>query len=461
MLKYCYFPILLLSVLAFLACETRMTGGSDEQTNAVAGLLLGPDQKPVSGVEIAARKISGNLIPEEVATLDTTASDGSFTLRIKETGEYGISAEKDSFLYYQVLNVTRDTLDLSAVLKPQSTLSGTLHLREDSAAAFVEMRIPGSPWKTRTDAFGAFEFEKVPEGEFTVFVVSPDYLRYTNISYRLSVSEGKTLFSGPYNDIEPSIGPDGKPNSVGYSPSFAPWVLPLSTEFALSGWWTMDAFGTGIGDMRTISDARSYTDPALVYGEAFLEESPQGKALVLKNFSDFAVVENDRGVLDSATAFTVEAWVYVDSLGLVVDYYRKNIVGKLGFGGAAGGDIFTLAVVGDVCGVNREDGAFAFFLADGSGMDFICENAAVDSEPVKTGEWIYLAGTWDGNEIRLYRDGVLAATAPTVVKILLPSPEPLFFGKEDLSIKIDNVRWSRVALEPIDVTFRYRQGDSL
>ncbi|MDR1759082.1 MAG: hypothetical protein LBR60_00990 [Fibrobacter sp.] len=464
MLKRCYLLMLLLSVTVFFACETFMAGGSDEQTNAIAGLVLGPDQKPVSGVEVAARSISGNHSPEEIVALDTTASDGSFTLHFEKSGTYGVSAEKDSLLYYFVLDVTeQDTFRLNAVLRPQNTLSGTLYLREDSVAAFVEMRIPGSPWKTKTDASGNFEFEKVPEGQFEVFVISPDYQRFTSVSYWLSVSEKDALSSGPFENHENFIGNrDSLPASsplLGYS-SLSNWFLPLSSEYALVGWWAMDVFGAGAGNTKTISDSRSHTDPGLVYGDAFLEKSPQGKALVLKKASDFAVVENDRGVLDSATVFTVEAWVYVDSLGSVVDYYRKNIVGKLGFGSEIDGDIFTLAVIGNTCGIKQE-GVFAFFLADGTGMDFTCQNAAVDSRPLKTKEWIYLVGTWDGSELRLYRNGVLAAKTSTAIRVLAPSSEPLFFGKEDLSLKIDNVRWSRVALDSTDVIFRYRQGGSL
>ncbi len=65
---------------------------------------------------------------------------------------------------------------------------------------------------------------------------------------------------------------------------------------------------------------------------------------------------------------------------------------------------------------------------------------------------------WDGSLISLYRDGNLVSTmASTFEKLSTSSDVALYFGKENMSIKIDEVRWSTTAITAADVFYRYNE----
>ena len=51
---------------------------------------------------------------------------------------------------------------------------------------------------------------------------------------------------------------------------------------------------------------------------------------------------------------------------------------------------------------------------------------------IQDGEWHFLAGTWDGNDIKLYIDGELEAEMPCKGK-LIPNNDPLFIGARGAS----------------------------
>lgn len=128
-------------------------------------------------------------------------------------------------------------------------------------------------------------------------------------------------------------------------------------------------------------------------------------------------------------------------------------MGKLGFGADDDHDVFSLALVDGGCGV--EDARLAFFLADGSGDSLSCGNAAVSEKRIELGSWIHLVVVYDAGTIRMYENGNLVAEKETDIKLLGGSDEPIFFGKESLNIKLDDVRLGKNAITSADVLYRY------
>ena len=149
-----------------------------------------------------------------------------------------------------------------------------------------------------------------------------------------------------------------------------------------------------------------------------------------------------------------EAWVEIDSVLTNDSAYRKNIVGKLGFGSDADQDVFSFALVKDECGVEGEP-VFAFFFADGLGDTLSCNSAVVSKRKVEFGKWVYVTAVFDGKRLSLYLDGALAATRTVEVEKIGVSSESIFFGKEAINLKLDDVRFGVKALTASDVQYRY------
>ncbi|HOG68531.1 MAG TPA: hypothetical protein PK366_04065, partial [Fibrobacteraceae bacterium] len=52
-------------------------------------------------------------------------------------------------------------------------------------------------------------------------------------------------------------------------------------------------------------------------------------------------------------------------------------------------------------------------------------------------------------------NGAFVASRGVSVDVLTPSIESLYFGKENLNFRLDEVRWSTVAISASDVLYRY------
>ena len=216
----------------------------------------------------------------------------------------------------------------------------------------------------------------------------------------------------------------------------------------MAGYWTFESVNENIA-----ADVRGISGNAVLYGDATLKAGRDaGKAIHFESASDFAIVENDKGVLDSAKAFTVEAWVNIQSLQSD-SAFVKNIFGKLGFSDSA---VFSLSVLQDTCGI--QGSAFGFFIAQGSGESLRCESAAIGNSAVELDRWNYLAASWNGDTAKLYVNGNLEASVATDFNVLVRENSiPLYFGKENLTISIDEIRLSTTAIEASDARYRYQE----
>ena len=469
---------LFLSVLALFACTK--VAGTDEETNSIAGVMADATGSPLKGVSVSAHTTSLALYADTTTYSDTTDKEGRFALNIRTQGTYGITAITDSSAYYSVVQFAGEPVELGARLHVMDSIEGTIWVRPDSVAIGAFVVIPGSPWKTETDANGHFSLKHIPIGNYFVAVKSPSpgYVMdsYYWISLQADVIAADTAnvdttsVDSSVVDTIKSTGPlSSNKADVQFLESSADylaavsvampsinWVLPLSPEYAIAGYWPMDYLTSTGTNTSGFNDAHGFTGVATAYGASLDSgRTGYGFALALKNADQFAVIENDGGALDSATAFTVELWVYVKDLleGSEDSVYSKNIFGKLGYSDTS---VFSLAVIKGMCGA--EEASVAFFLADGSGTPLNCESVVVDENPLKLNTWVNLVAVWDGSTMVLYRDGALAGSVSTTIKKLSTSKNvALYFGKENLNIKIDDVRWSTTAITFADVFYRYNE----
>ena len=466
-----------LAGLHFVACTTEVANGVSEETNTVAGILLDGSGKAVAGVPVCARHYK----LDTISVVDTTDSEGKFGLAISRQGQYGLSASKDKLAYYGTINYDGSEVNVSATLEKTGKVEGKIFLHQDTSTAGIKVYIPGSPWETETDEKGSFSLKNVPVGVLPLLAKSPDPIHYVDAVYVVSVAQKSTSFRGPiptgmFEYFAQSTVEEENADTTGKSKSStdpdsaeentvtpvddivntvdavvaARLQFPLSPEYGLRSWWPMDYLADAGKGTKRVSDARGGTDGILLYGVDSLEEGATEKALALYGSDQFGVIESDKSVLDSAKALTLEAWIHVEKPGS--KNYRMNLIGKLGFGSSEDSDVFSLALVQGEC--DRKNVSLGFFIADGSSNTLACEDAAfVDYELFD--EWVYVTAVWDGNSSALYINGVKAAEKAVSVTQIGVSSEAIFFGKEDVNLKLDDVRLSTSAIGEADVLYRY------
>lgn len=441
------------SLMGLSACSTEVAGGVSEETNTFAGVLVDSEGRSVAGVAVMARHIN----MDNLVYTDTTDDSGKFAFPLNKHGIYGISAKSDSLALYKTVRYSGQKIEnRSLELSEVTSFKGRVVLDSSLMGKGVVAYLPGTSWYAEADSVGQFEFKDIPVGSYAVLVKSPDPIRYVDAAYQLQAGKDDATLLGPMPTSDDNVFvSDG--DSLGFNFGSADSAeknviqLPLSTEYGLFCWWSMDNMATE-GGQRILRDSRGHADGILLYGDAKLVDGVFGKALALRGAEQFGVVESDNGVLDSVDQFTIELLLQLDSVN-TGSGYRRNIMGKLGFGADDDHDVFSLALVDGGCGV--EDARLAFFLADGSGDSLSCGNAAVSEKRIELGSWIHLVVVYDAGTIRMYENGNLVAEKETDIKLLGGSDEPIFFGKESLNIKLDDVRLGKNAITSADVLYRY------
>ncbi|OVE74450.1 hypothetical protein BVX94_00230, partial [bacterium B17] len=137
---------------------------------------------------------------------------------------------------------------------------------------------------------------------------------------------------------------------------------------------------------------------------------------------------------------TVEGWVYLDS-ALNATLFDKSDGANSGY--ALGAD---------------SQGRAYFWCGDG-----FVKVQATGNMPLRSGQWHHLAGTYDGNDVKLYVDGMLMASAALdAVNADMDAGNALigedFGGANNLDGKIDEVAvWDR-ALTSAEIADHYAAG---
>lgn len=427
-----------------VACSTDVAdGGVSEETNTLAGVLLDGD-KPVANTIVTAQYTS----VDTIQFVDTTDEKGAFKMPLRVYGTYALSSVSDTLAAYTTVNYQGTKREVNLSLSKALSFEGRLTLDDEEKVGGAELYLPGSPWTATADSVGHFELKNVPAGRFALFVNSPDPMRYVNAAYVIDLSEKDVSFAGPFPTSVVQSAVLGE--VAERSDEDLELALPLSPEYGLISLWSMDYMSESDGVKYTM-DSRGRMGKMVLYGMDELVKGYSGKALPLDSAKSFGVVEDDNGVLDSATAITLEVIIQIDSLDDSASY-RRNVVGKLGFD-ENDKNVFSFALINKECGADEP--AVAFFIADGSGDSLSCENAVVSKAHVDYGAWSNYAVTWNGTKLSLYKNGVLDAEKNVSVQMLEPSDEPVFFGKEDINVKLDDVRLGAKAISSADVLYRY------
>lgn len=424
-----------------LACgEVHMSGGVSEETNTLAGSLSNS-----SGTALARSVVTAALVAEgDTATyVDTTDFNGYFSILVP-SGVFAVSALSGSEMAYALVRLSGADGSVKLATDSLFDVSATILLSDSSAAEGAKVSLPGTDIYAVADASGKASLS-IPQGNFALQVSSPN-ADFEDVYVAVVGSE----LYGPYPvsiAIDSVAGLEHLENSPAAS---LVWALPHWDSLGLVAEWTFDELaGTASPYVSEGEGGDLY-----VYGSGTLVAGLSGMALSLSGASDFAVWESDGGALENATAFSVEAWLSLEE-PTDTAAYRRNIVGKVGFGGDTDSSVFTLALVNGVCDVTEP--RIALFVADGSGMELSCENAVLDTSAPDFGTWTYYAAAFEEGVLKLFRDGFLVAEAETAVQTLGSSGEALYIGKEELALKIDALRLSLDALDEAEAFVRYYQ----
>ncbi|MBR3852762.1 MAG: hypothetical protein IKJ76_12145 [Fibrobacter sp.] len=431
------FAGLLFAALAWVGCsDNEVAGGVSEETNTIAGILVDKKGAPVVSAMVYCKSVDA----DTVTSSDETDSKGKFSLPVKRFGNYGISATVDSLAYYEVVKFMGKDVELNtATLTETADISGRVMLRDDSTSAGIVVRIPGSSWTATTDSLGFYKLEGVPAGKTTLQVIPADLTRFVKVEHEVNVGA-----------LAGAKGTD----SV---------MVPLSMEYGLRSWWAFSAVGNE-GPVDFVSDSRSWTAGMKLYGNpewgGFVSNEGTSNyigAVHFKGASQFGVVEDDRGILNDATGFAVEVVLQVDKVLDTAATYRKNLVGKLGFGSEDDQNVFSFAVVKGECSADKP--SFAFFMADGSGDSLSCKNAVVSKDTLEFGKRYYLMATWNGKTVSLYENGKKVGETDVPFEKILPSEESIFVGKESLEFSLEDLRISVEPLNEADAEFRNKSHE--
>ena len=151
-------------------------------------------------------------------------------------------------------------------------------------------------------------------------------------------------------------------------------------------WWsanghTLDLVGDNDGVLQGDS---GYTDGMV------------GKALSFDGVDDFVRVSDSSSLQAITTAFSIEAWAKPSALPVGDEYYDSSIVVREDYG-----EGFALVTKGN---------AFGLWI----GND-VPNGIIATSDPVTTGSWYHVVGTYDGSNARIYINGILEGTQPVTI----------------------------------------------
>ena len=156
---------------------------------------------------------------------------------------------------------------------------------------------------------------------------------------------------------------------------------------------------------KVAKDVSEFGNDATFKGNPKLIEGVFGKALEFDGKTSAQIP--DHASLDIVEAITIEFWAIVGGGEAIQSGVEKGTAWVSG--------LYNLAAL-----YNGGTILQFFDLPDG------CNDENIGPS-IQDGEWHFLAGTWDGDDIRLYIDGKLEADMPCKGE-LKPNNDPLFIG---------------------------------
>src|SRR6476646_726881 len=96
--------VITLLAAMFLAATSAVALDKNPTHASIAGTAIGPEGKPLGGIEIRAMKVDDTKAPMTVAT---TNAKGSYMLKSLPVGTYSLTAYLDGFAYSRAIIKTR------------------------------------------------------------------------------------------------------------------------------------------------------------------------------------------------------------------------------------------------------------------------------------------------------------------------------------------------------------------
>ncbi|MCB1772249.1 MAG: LamG domain-containing protein [Gammaproteobacteria bacterium] len=213
--------------------------------------------------------------------------------------------------------------------------------------------------------------------------------------------------------------------------AFVFW-LPSSTGHAAVGHWSFDA-GTG----ATVPDSSGAGNTGTIVGPATRTPGVSGTALEFAGDGSRVLVP-DAPTLDAAGAFTVATWLRPTRSG--TQYLVKKARHK--------------DVDGYELSLSQRGKVFIRFNQPSARNRYRVDSDS--SYPVDGVTWMHVAATFDGQDIRLYVNGVLEASASAPDLVIASNGLDLSIGAEDDGYRgftgtLDEVRLYDVALTDAEV----------
>lgn len=457
--------IAVLSMGFWVSCSKDQTaGGSSEETNAIAGVVVDGSGKPVANAWVEIRSTaeqyqSTTVKKASAATLqlaatsesyrDTTDSLGRWDVDVSRKGLYTVlSGDAKGRMSLRNVDLQGDVVVRDTLL-PSVSFQTTITCRWGLSQGLLAV-IPGTMFHAYADSFGVVQFDSLPQGEVNVKIISPDVYRYEDIQVSLQLdAKGVSKLWGPYNgsDVLDSAMRMAVQSEVN---QLTPDVisLPLRYDYGVRGWWAFDQLKKD-GSFQFFLDSKGRSGDGVVYGGS-LVDGQFNSALHLNGSGQFGVIESVGSVFDSMGTFSLEVWFKLNAEPSGSAYLR-NLVGQMGISGADSNDLFSLALV-----KNGDDKIHVGFLLS-DGISGVLDSAKMvrSNASVVVGEWNYVLATWDGMQTCISVNAQAFVCREQEIEKLQPSALPLYFGKEDLDVVLDEIRIVDVNMDQNDARYRW------
>ena len=445
--------------------------GGSETTNGIVARIVTDNGQPAAGSIVRVRKTDYVSNPDgdesEIADNfnDVIDEDGEFMIKGMEPGSYSVeindtSENSDGALLLTCTIGESDTFDFGHhTLQPHARVSGNVDCSSGKDEDLV-VQVRGLERFAQVEEDGSFHFDDLPAGKLDVRVVSREndeareisdvivasgdtiavqvpeisaWSRYIHIDSLIADMADTVVLTGfPFLiRLDQSIFDFSQALSAGQDIRFAKTdgtALPYDIEQwdqdgrRASVWVRIDTVFGGRADQAFVmqwgdQDAESLSDNAAVF-------TSDG---VFRHCSETNTsIETVSGMIGSALRFdgdddnvqfeaynldgdyTLSCWMKFTDLNEVQRIIWKEYSYTLWYDNVYGG-------------IRVEH------FTDSSGWRGIYQDG-VDAQKITADMWYYIVGTYDGDAIHLYINGVLAGSTKIIADDLYSSTEPLLLG---------------------------------
>lgn len=181
--------VIVLSLFAFSLSCARLAGTNDETSIRTGAVIYEPDGR--TPADNATVKIfRADAVDGRFESIQTTASDGRFSLAGLPKGAYSVWAQKDSLVVFQnpVIISETDTIVKNDTLSCPSTVTGLVGVQPQDDPRSVTIRVVGlDKYFDNTDKDGWFTMKNMAKGTYSLLLTSTE-AHYTPTKVEISLA---------------------------------------------------------------------------------------------------------------------------------------------------------------------------------------------------------------------------------------------------------------------------------